>query len=83
MDDKAMTLAFSMMTETYIRKILAELIQVRYPSVQGQDFEFLKANTRKLAKPVNGGEFAFKEMRPVIMRLKKRFWDLYNLLVCT
>lgn len=42
------------MTEENIQASLA---------VAPQDLEFLKANRRKLSKPVNAGEFSFKEVK--------------------
>ena len=51
------------MTEENIRACLAEAIVIKYPTVAPQDLEFLKANRRKLSKPVNAGEFSFKEVK--------------------
>jgi hypothetical protein len=53
----------SIMTEENIRACLAEAIVLKFPSVAPQDLEFLKANRRKMSKPVNAGEFSFKEIK--------------------
>ena len=53
----------SFMDEKQIRNRFEEAIQLEYPTVPGRYFEFLKANGRKLTKPVLAGEFTFKEIR--------------------
>ena len=49
--------------ETQIRNTFENAIQLKYPTVLGKDLEFLKANRRKLVKPVMTGEYTFKEIR--------------------
>lgn len=50
-------------TETFIRKEIAKAIQTRYSLVGENDFEFLKANRKKLIKPVNCSEYNFKQVK--------------------
>ena len=53
----------SHMKEEEIRACLAQAVQLKFPSVAPQDFEFLKAIRRKLSKPVNTGKFSFQEVK--------------------
>lgn len=52
----------SFMGEAQIRNRLEEAIQLKYPTVLGQDIEFMKAIRQKLTKPV-ASEFTFKEIK--------------------
>ena len=49
--------------ESAVRKAIAEAIQLKYPNVTPRDFEFLKANRRKLTRPVNCREYSFKQIK--------------------
>ena len=53
----------SFMGETQISNTFENAIQLKYPTVLGKDLKFLKANRRKLVKPVMAGEYTFKEIR--------------------
>ena len=49
--------------ELAVRKALCDAIQLTYPAVGCNDIVFLKANRRKLTKPVNCGEYSFKQVK--------------------
>ena len=49
--------------ESAVRKAIAEAIQLKYPNVTVRDCEFLKANRRKLTRPVNCWEYSFKQIK--------------------
>ena len=68
LDDECMALRGfvtlnSHMDESAIRSCLAELLQKKYPTLAPQDVEFLKANRRRLSKPVFVGQLTFKEVK--------------------
>ena len=50
-------------TENDIRREISEAIQIKYPLVTATDIEFLKANRKKLMKPVNSSEYNFKQIK--------------------
>ena len=50
-------------TENDIRREISEAIQIKYPLVTATDIEFLKANRKKLMKPVNSSECNFKQIK--------------------
>ena len=49
--------------EADIREQIGKAIRVKYSSVCNNDFEFLRACRRKLSKPVNCGDFDFKQIK--------------------
>ena len=49
--------------EAAVRKAIADAIQLKYPNVTPSDLEFLKANRRKLTRPVNCQEYSFKQIK--------------------
>ena len=49
--------------ESAVRKAIPEAIQLKYPNVTPRDLEFLKANRRKLTRPVNCREYSFQQIK--------------------
>ena len=49
--------------EQAIRRALSDAIQMKYPAVAIEDLVFLKANWRRLTKPVNCHEYSFKQVK--------------------
>lgn len=50
-------------SEQEIRSAICTAIQTKFPLVTGNDIEFLKANRRKLIKPVNCGEYNYQQVK--------------------
>lgn len=51
------------MSEQDIRACLQSTIVLKFPTVLPQDLVFLKAVRRKITRPINAGEFSFKEVK--------------------
>ena len=49
--------------EQAIRKALSDTIQMKYPAVASEDLVFLKANRRRLTKPLNCHEYSYKQVK--------------------
>ena len=66
-------------TEYDIRKAICEAINKKHPLVSQDDFEFLKANRRKLMKPISSGEYNFNQIKllagqgSIYVKLKERY----------
>lgn len=50
-------------TEAEIRAKIGETVRVKFPMVENDDFDYLKANRRKLTEPVNCGSFGYKQLK--------------------
>jgi hypothetical protein len=48
--------------EAGVRKAITDAIQLKYPTFMPPDLEFLKANRRKLTRPVNCQEYSFQQI---------------------
>ena len=66
-------------TEYDIRKAICEAINKKHCLVSQDDFEFLKANRRKLMKPISSDEYNFNQIKllagqgSIYVKLKERF----------
>lgn len=49
--------------EVDIRKKIGEALRLKFPCVVDRDFEFLRANRRRLSKPVTCEEYDFKQVK--------------------
>lgn len=49
--------------EKVIRSKLGEAIRIKFPMVSDSDFEFVRANRRRLTKPVSVGEYNFNQIK--------------------
>ena len=49
--------------EAGVRKAITDAIQLKYPAVTPPDLVFLKANRRKLTRPVNCQEYSFQQIK--------------------
>ena len=49
--------------EADIRKELAKAIQLKFPLVSENDFEFVRANRRRITKPVSCNEYNFNQVK--------------------
>ncbi len=52
--------------EADIRKELGKAMRIKYKNISNTDIEFLRAIRRKLSKPVNCGDFNFKEVKLIV-----------------
>ena len=52
--------------EADIREELGKAMRIKYKNISNTDIEFLRATRRKLSKPVNCGDFNFKEVKLIV-----------------
>ncbi len=50
-------------SEKVIRSKLGEAIRIKFPMVTDTDFEFVRANRRRITKPVSVGEYNFHQIK--------------------
>ena len=70
---------YSNASESDIRKSICDVVNQKYPLVSSNDFEFMKANRRKLTKPISCEDYDFKQLKLLVgqgsiyVKMKKHF----------